>query len=275
MTSRTRFGSPRRDASEHVAFEIRRYLSDRGLRPGERLGTEQELATEFGVSRPTLREGLRLLAGSHLIRSSQGRGGGIFVESTQNDGMGRNVSDSIAAMLETDSVSLDELLDARLYLEVPLAGLAAQHATETTGDELEEAIDAAAGHHPASDAFRVADTRFHRVIAATARNELLRAFTSWTLDVLQPSLIDTIGDAIDGEAILLQHSEIRRAIRLQQQAAAQRAMHRHLEYLRDLVRALDEPGPPGSSRARSEPGQAPASSSTASTIASRTRSRNR
>jgi GntR family transcriptional regulator, transcriptional repressor for pyruvate dehydrogenase complex len=114
--TRARFGSPRRDASEHVAFEIRRYLSTRGLRPGERLGTEQELATEFGVSRPTLREGLRLLAGSHLIRSSQGRGGGIFVESTQNEGMGRNVSDSIAAMLETDSVSLDELLDARLYL---------------------------------------------------------------------------------------------------------------------------------------------------------------
>ena len=143
--TRARFGSPRRDASEHVAFEIRRYLSRRGLAPGERLGTEQELAVEFGVSRPTLREGLRLLAGSHLIRSSQGRGGGIFVESTQNEGMGRNVSDSIAAMLETDSVSLDELLDARLYLEVPLAGLAAQHATETTAHDLDDAIAAAAG----------------------------------------------------------------------------------------------------------------------------------
>jgi DNA-binding FadR family transcriptional regulator len=39
-----------------------------GLRPGERIGTEHELAREFGVSRPTLREGLRRLAGSHLIR---------------------------------------------------------------------------------------------------------------------------------------------------------------------------------------------------------------
>ena len=240
-----RFGSPRRDASEHVAFEIRRYLSMRGLAPGERLGTEQELAVEFGVSRPTLREGLRLLAGSHLIRSAQGRGGGIFVESTQNEGMGRNVSDSIAAMLETDSVSLDELLDARLYLEVPLAGLAAQHAMETTAHDLEEAIAAAAGHHPASEAFRIADTRFHRVIAATARNELLRAFTSWTLDVLQPSLIDTIGGSIDAEAILLQHARIRRAIRLHQPAAAQRAMTAHLQYLREVVRSLESSGVPG------------------------------
>jgi GntR family transcriptional regulator, transcriptional repressor for pyruvate dehydrogenase complex len=233
-----RFKLPRRDASEQVAFEIRRYLSTRGLRPGERLGTEQELAAEFGVSRPTLREGLRLLAGAHLIRASRGPGGGIFVESTQNEGMSRNVSESIAAMLETDSVSLDELLAARLSLEVPLAALAARNATETTAVELLEAIAEARGNHPASDAFRVADTRFHRVIASAARNEILRAFTSWTLDVLQPSLIDTIGGSMDGEAILRQHEEIQRAIRLRRPAAAERAMQKHLEYLRELVRAL-------------------------------------
>jgi GntR family transcriptional regulator, transcriptional repressor for pyruvate dehydrogenase complex len=233
-----RFRLPRRDASEQVAFEIRRYLSTRDLRPGERLGTEQELAAEFGVSRPTLREGLRLLAGSHLIRASRGPGGGIFVDSTQNEGMSRNVSESIATMLETDNVSLDELLAARLSLEVPLAGLAAQNASETTASELLAAIAEAEGNHPSADVFRVADARFHRVIAAAARNEILRAFTSWTLDVLQPSLIDTIGEEIDGDAILRQHGEIQRAIRLRQPAAAQRAMRRHLEYLRELVDAL-------------------------------------
>jgi GntR family transcriptional repressor for pyruvate dehydrogenase complex len=235
----TRFRSPRRDASEQVAFEIRRYLAARDLRPGERLGTEQELAAEFGVSRPTLREGLRLLAGSHLIRASQGPGGGIFVESTQSEGMRRNVSESIAVMLETHDVSLMELVEARISLEVPLAGLAAQHATEATSEELLAAIAEAEGHDPASDAFRIADTHFHRVIATSARNELLRAFTSWTLDVLQPSLIDTIGASIDGDAILDQHRVIHRAIRLHQAAAAQRAMRRHLDYLRELVSALD------------------------------------
>jgi DNA-binding FadR family transcriptional regulator len=235
-----RFKSERRNASQQVAFEIRRYVSTRGLRPGARLGTEQELAAEFGVSRPTLREGLRLLAGSHLVRASQGPGGGIFVESTQNEGMGRNVSESIAAMLETDSVSLHELLEARVYLEVPLAGLAAQNATEQTVADLQAAIAAADGHHPAAEPFRIADARFHRVIAAAARNELLRAFTSWTLDVLQPSLIDTIGPSIDGDAILRQHGAIERAIRRRQPAAAQRAMRRHLEYLHELVDAPKE-----------------------------------
>jgi len=235
----SRFEPPRGGASEQIALEIRRYLLSHGLCPGDRLGTEQELAAEFGVSRPTLREALRLLAGSHLIRASTGPGGGIFMASTPNEGMERNLSESIATMLESHSVSLYELLDARVYLEVPLAGLAAQNATPETASELQTAIDEAEGNHPASDTFRVADARFHRVIAATAGNELLRGFTSWTLDVLQPSLIDTIGEKIDGASILEQHRAIRRAIQRQQPAAAQRAMRLHLEYLRDLVHALD------------------------------------
>ena len=105
--------------------------------------------------------------------------------------MGRSVSDWIGVMLETNSVSLTELVEARISLEVPLAGLAAQHATPETDAELAAAVEAATGNDPASEVFRAADARFHRAIASAARNELLRAFTSWTLDVLQPSLIDT------------------------------------------------------------------------------------
>ena len=73
------------DTSVQIALEIRRHLARNGLKPGDRLGTEQALAKEFGVSRPTLREALRLLSSSHLIRASRGPGGGIFVASTPNE----------------------------------------------------------------------------------------------------------------------------------------------------------------------------------------------
>ena len=234
---RTRFAQPRGDASEQIALEIRRYLVKHDLEPGDRLGTEQELADEFGVSRPTLREALRLLAGSHLIRAARGPGGGIFVASTPNEGMRRNLNESIATMLATNSVSLDELLDARLHLEVPLAGLAARNATPETAHELQTAIAAAEVHRedPASEPFRAADTQFHQVLAVTAGNRLMLAFTSWVLDVLQPSLIDTIGNGIDGGQILNQHRAILRAVQRRQPAAAERAMRRHIEYLRDVV----------------------------------------
>jgi len=228
------------DASERIALEIRHYLARQNLRPGDRLGTEAELAAEFGVSRPTLREALRLLSSSQLVRSTRGAGGGIFVASTPNEGISRSLSDSIALLLSTKSVSLRQLVEARMHLEVPLAGLAAANATPETALKLAAAIDEADGQAPSSEGFRLADACFHRTIAATAGNELLSAFTSWTLDVLQPSLIEAVGEAIDGELILDQHREILRAVRRHQPAAAERAMRRHLEYLVRLVRALEE-----------------------------------
>jgi GntR family transcriptional repressor for pyruvate dehydrogenase complex len=240
--SRTSWARPKAgsDASVQIALEIRRHLARADLQPGDRLGTEQELAAEFGVSRPTLREALRLLASSHLVRASRGPRGGIFVASTPNEGMSRNVSEAISTMLETQSVSLSELVEARMHLEVPLAALAARNATAETILKLDAAITEQEGKDPVSDAFRLADACFHRTIAATAGNELLRAFASWTLDVLQPSMIEKIGDAIDGDAIVSQHREIFRAIRRGQPSAASRAMERHLEYLRELVRRFEE-----------------------------------
>lgn len=231
-----RFAPASVDASHQIALELRRYLEREGLRPGDRIGTEQELAAEFGVSRPTLREGLRLLASSHLIRVGRGRAGGIFVARTPGEGMSRNVSESISMMLATESVSLGELLDARMFLEVPLAGLAALNATEETAAELQAAIDDATGHTPGTPPFNDADTRFHQTLARAADNELLRAFTDWILEVLQPRLIEEIGSRTDSDEILRQHRDIQRAVRRNQPGAAEKAMRAHIEYLMRIQR---------------------------------------
>jgi DNA-binding FadR family transcriptional regulator len=193
------------------------------------------------VSRPTLREGLRRLAGSHLIRVQKGRAGGVFVDNTPGAGIGRHVSESIAAMLESETVTLSELLEARMFLEVPLAGLAAELADPATVASLVGAIADASGHDPASDEFRLADSRFHQTIAVAAGSELLVTFTSWILDVLQPSLIEHVGHAIDGEEILAQHRAIVRAIRRHQRTAAERAMRQHIEYMQHVLRSVDGP----------------------------------
>ena len=237
-----RFGAVHADASEQIAHEIRIYIERAGLQPGDRIGTENELAREFGVSRPTLREGLRRLAGSHLIRVQKGRAGGVFVENTPNQGIGRHVSESIAAMLESDSVTLYELLEARMFLEVPLAGMAAERSDEATIAALTAAISDAVGHDPAGDEFRRADARFHQTIAVTAGNDLLVTFTRWILDVLQPSLIEHLGPAIDGGLVISQHQAIVRAIRRHQRSAAERAMRTHIEYMAAVLRSVDGRG---------------------------------
>jgi GntR family transcriptional repressor for pyruvate dehydrogenase complex len=126
-----------------------------------------------------------------------------------------------------------------MLLEVPLAGLAAERADETSIGALVQAIDDARGHDPAGDEFRLADARFHRTIAVMAGNDLLLTFTSWILDVLQPSLVEHLGAWIDGEVIIGQHQAIMRAIRRHQRTGAERAMRQHIEYMSDLLRSRD------------------------------------
>src|SRR4051794_15010583 len=232
------FSAPSPGASEQIARQIRQYLEERHLQPGDRIGTEQELADEFGVSRPTLREALRLLAASQLIRVGRGRAGGIFVARTPNEGMAHNVSESIALMLAAESVSMEELLDARLSLEVPLAGRAAVNADESVVARLEEAVAAAEGHEPGTPPFNEADTRFHQILAEAAGNDLLRGLTSWILEVLQPSLVLQISGNVDADAILEQHRAILRAGRRHQRGAAERAMTAHITYVADVLSSL-------------------------------------
>lgn len=224
-------------ASEQIALQIRQYLERAGLKPGDRIGTEAELADEFGVSRPTLREALRLLSSSQLIRVGRGRSGGIFVARTPSEGMERNVSESIALMLAAETVSTEQLLDARMFLEVPLAGRAAVNADAPSVLRLEAAIAAAEGHAPGTDPFNAADVRFHRVLAEAAGNELLLALTGWILEVLQPSLVSQIATAVDAAAILDQHRAIVRAVKRGQRGAAERAMAAHLDYLSAVLAA--------------------------------------
>jgi GntR family transcriptional repressor for pyruvate dehydrogenase complex len=230
------FHPPAPGASEQIATQIRRYLDEQHLQPGDRLGTEQELATEFGVSRPTLREALRLLAASQLIRVGRGRAGGIFVARTPSEGMSRSLSDSIALMLAAESVTMEELLDARLTLEVPIAGRAAAHATPEQVAALEAAVAAAEGHQPGTPPFNDADTRFHQVLAEASGNQLLLALTGWILEVLQPTLITHISGHVSASAILDQHRAILRAVRRAQPAAAERAMTAHIDYLVDRLK---------------------------------------
>jgi GntR family transcriptional regulator, transcriptional repressor for pyruvate dehydrogenase complex len=224
-------GAPRRTrirgASEQVASEIQHFIQREGLGPGDFLGREEDLAAEFGVSRPTLREALKLLASGNLIRASKGPGGGIFVALTADQGMGRSLSDAIAMMLETRAVSLEELLEARMLLEVPLAGQAAYRADAGTVRELRAAL--AAGDEAA----------LHRIVAATAGNRMVQAFTDWVFEVLQPSLMQVIGTAIVESAVLEQHEALIAAIEKGDAPRAERAMKEHLLYLGDVLRMIE------------------------------------
>ncbi|HKF80541.1 MAG TPA: FCD domain-containing protein [Thermoleophilaceae bacterium] len=232
--------SPIRGASEQVAAQIQHHIQREGLRPDDFLGREDDLAAEFGVSRPTLREALKLLASGNLIRASKGPGGGIFVARTAEDGMSRSLSDSIAMMLETGAVTLEELLDARLLLEVPLAGRAAYQAGPEQVRRLREAVRAEAAADPDDlETLAATDGEVHRAIAAAAGNRMAEALIGWVFEVLQPSLMQVLHGAVVQSAVVEQHEALLAAVEKSDPARAERAMKDHLLYLRDVLRMVD------------------------------------
>jgi GntR family transcriptional repressor for pyruvate dehydrogenase complex len=232
---------PIRGASEQVAVEIQHHIQEEGLGPDDFLGREEDLAAEFGVSRPTLREALKLLASGNLIRASKGPGGGIFVARTAEEGISRSLSDAIAMMLETGSVTLDELLEARLLLEVPLAGLAAYQPDEGTVERLREVVEREAAAETEDTATHAAtDTEIHRTLAAAAGNRMVQALTDWIFDVVQPLLIEVLQPAVVQSAIAEQHQALLAAVEKGDPARAERAMKDHLLYLQDVLRMVRE-----------------------------------
>jgi GntR family transcriptional repressor for pyruvate dehydrogenase complex len=232
----------RRSISEQVADAIRVYMQSEGLRPGDRLGREEDLARQFGVSRPTLREALRLLSSSHLVRASKGPGGGIFVAATPEEGIGHTVSASVASMLQAQSITIDELLETRMLFEVPLVGLAAQRANDEDVARLHDLLAEAESRPDDGKLVGEVDERLHRAIAQIAGNRLAAAFTAWVVEVLQPPLRELVAPAVVESVIVEQHRDIVRGIERGDPAAAERAMREHLVYVRDLVAAIGSAG---------------------------------
>lgn len=235
MTERGAEEDRARNITEVVAERIRLHIQTEGLAPGDRLGRESDLAAEFGISRPTLREALKLLSSAHLIRASKGRGGGIFVDGTPEQSIGRTVSDVVSDMLAARSIDYDELVETRLLLEVPLAGLAAQRAQEPDVRALRRLVAEVA---PDPLRLEFVDAQIHGMIAAIAGNRLAAAFTAWIVDVAQPRLFGFVAPALVEEVVAEQHRALVRAISRGDPHNAERAMHEHLVYLRDVIAAV-------------------------------------
>src|SRR5215204_3280154 len=96
-------------AASQIADAIQQAILDGSLRVNERLASEEELAAQFGVSRPTVREALKRLAARHLIRSRRGPAGGNFVSGPSPDELAQSLGSAATLMVAVGHVSLDEI----------------------------------------------------------------------------------------------------------------------------------------------------------------------
>lgn len=225
-------------ASDDALRLIQRAIATRSLRPGERLGTEAELAEQLGLTRPAVREAVRLLAQANLVRASRGPGGGVFVKHTLEDGLAVTISDSIATMLHSELTSVSELIEVRMLLEVPLAGLAARRGDVDTVSALRAAVHEAEQGHDDAGTQHETDQRFHWTIAKASGNSVACALVAWSHRVLQPALIELIAPALVEAVARAQHREIVDAIAAREPSLAEAAMRDHLRYLSDVLETV-------------------------------------
>ncbi|MDM0069953.1 GntR family transcriptional regulator [Variovorax sp. J31P207] len=126
-------------AAEVVASELRRQIVTGRLKPGDQLQPEHVLRSEFEISRPTMREALRLLESESLITISRGKHGGARVSSVDLGAVARQVG----VFLQLEGTTLADVWLARTLIEPPAAGLIAARPDPEILASLESNIDEA------------------------------------------------------------------------------------------------------------------------------------
>jgi GntR family transcriptional repressor for pyruvate dehydrogenase complex len=207
---------------DRVAGHVRRLIEAGDLHPGDRLPGERDLARALGVSRPTLRSGLKALEARGVVVSR--RGAGTFIAEGPPD-LGREPLGLLAAL---HGFTPNERFVARLVLEVGVAGLAAEHASAdhlaTMAEELTELFAAVDDPH----AFLVHDVRFHRALGAACGNRVLAALVEMVAAQFYEQRRQTVSLARDLRVSAEMHRRVFRAVRGRNAEAAREAMAEHL-----------------------------------------------
>jgi DNA-binding FadR family transcriptional regulator len=184
-----RIRTPR--AFEEISDQIRKELSDRRLRAGDRLPAERALAQQFGVSRNTLREALRSLENAGLLRLQKGATGGAFVRESTGDAIVTGLRD----MFHLGAIAPEHLTEARVLIESIVVRVACERATPDDIAALKGNIAAAEREaRDKTDFYQQAATHldFHRILARATKNPLMEIVMEALVDVMQ-HFIQAIG----------------------------------------------------------------------------------
>jgi GntR family transcriptional repressor for pyruvate dehydrogenase complex len=224
-------------AAEVVVAHVRQLIDRGALRPGDRLPAERELAQQVGVSRPSVRAGLRALSAMGVVQSRHGAG--TFIRS----GPPALDSEPLSFLAALHGFTREQLFEARRVLEVGVAGLAAERRTgehlaaiaeEMTGlfASLEEPLD-----------FLRHDIHFHRAIAAAAGNPILASLVEMVSALFYAQRRKTADRARDRRESADMHRAIYNALRARDAERARQAMSTQLVTSAQRQELEEDPSP--------------------------------
>ena len=123
--------------SSQIVSDVRDALFAKKLKPGDFLGTENDLAARYDVSRIVARDALRTLEALGIVEIKMGKGGGARIAR----GNARLFAEALAVQLDLTGVGAAEIMEAQRAIECLAAELAAENATEADIAKMRALID--------------------------------------------------------------------------------------------------------------------------------------
>jgi GntR family transcriptional repressor for pyruvate dehydrogenase complex len=208
--------------AEIVVQHVRGLIERGELRPGDRLPPERELAVQLGVSRPSVRAGLRSLAAIGILQTRHGAG--TFI----TDGPPTLGTEPLSFLAALHGFTQDEMYEARRALEVGVAGLAAERATDDQIATIAEEVTSLFASLDEPQEFLRHDIRFHRAVAAASGNPILASLVEMVSTIFYEHRRRKVEEAGDLKESAQMHRAIYHAIRAREPKRARAAMNEHL-----------------------------------------------
>jgi DNA-binding FadR family transcriptional regulator len=160
------------------------------LVPGDRLPSERDLSSKYAVSRSAVREGLRALETSGVLRFAKGTSGGAFVRERSADGIARSLHD----MIILGRMSLADIMVVRRSILLLAIDLAMERATEEDFACLEKNIDEMAAIISTGDPIASIEPimRFNRLLGKSSHNPVLELVID-TVSAIMSEVLHKLG----------------------------------------------------------------------------------
>jgi GntR family transcriptional regulator, transcriptional repressor for pyruvate dehydrogenase complex len=201
------------------------------LRVEERLPSESELADQLQISKPTLRQALRVLERAGVVKVRRGSGGGIFLAT---DLIPVDLLNAYVASEERQAI---EVLTARRTIETDVARLATLSATEEDLEHIQHTVDLLERHRGKRRMVFRADAAFHRAVSIACHNRVLQAAMRTVSHELAPIRDAYPGGPEQDDVTLDIHRRQLHAMRLGDLDALETVLDEHFHQLEDAFAA--------------------------------------
>ncbi|MCB1772294.1 MAG: FadR family transcriptional regulator [Gammaproteobacteria bacterium] len=223
--------------ARQIADRIRQSIVEGRLGADDRLPGEAQLAEQFGVSRPTIREALKRLAAQHLIRSRRGPAGGTFVNRPDTGQLREALTGAAVVAVSLGEFDSAEIAEARRELELLCCRLAVANHAPSDLAKMEAEIRLQREPELSDEDFCGSDVRFHRALVDATGNKVLQLVMFPVIEALQPVINLVVFRFRDRAQIADFHQRIVDALRDGDATAAAQALTGQMRYLERQIEA--------------------------------------